>query len=80
MINSDIFKNKIRYLTNEEGQTTDVLIPLTLWEDILKNLDVEMNPLDESKTQLIADFKESLIDAKQGDTFPLEELWEDDEI
>ena len=80
MINSNIFKNKIRYLTNEEGQTTDVLIPLTLWEDILKNLNVEINPLDESKTQLIADFKESLIEAKQGDTFPLEELWEDDEI
>jgi len=68
-------KQQVRYLTNQEGKTTDVLIPLETWETILQALTEESEPID-SKTELIADLKQSLIDAKQGKTYPLEELWE----
>jgi len=68
-------KQQLRYLTNQEGKTTDVLIPLETWETILQALNTESEPID-SKTELIADLKQSLMDAKQGKTYPLEELWE----
>lgn len=74
-INLEHIKQQVRYLTNEQGKTTDVLIPLESWETILQALNAASDPLD-SKNELIADFKQSLIEAKQGNTYPLEELWE----
>lgn len=78
-MNIDILKDKIRYLTNEEGKKTDVLIPLAMWENILQNLPLEIEEENDHKTQLIADLKQSLLDARDGKTYPLEQLWEDDE-
>ena len=75
-MNIDTLKNQIRYLTNQEGKPTDVLIPLTIWESIIEKLNLEITEENDSKAQLIADFKQSLIDAKEGKTYPLEELWE----
>ena len=77
-MNIDTLKDKIRYLTNEEGKTTDVLIPLAVWENILQTLNLETAEESDSKAELIADLKQSLLDAQTGKTFPLEELWEDD--
>jgi tRNA/tmRNA/rRNA uracil-C5-methylase (TrmA/RlmC/RlmD family) len=74
-INLEHIKQQVRYLTNEQGKTTDVLIPLETWETILQALNAESGSLD-SKNELIADLKQSLIEAKQGNTYPLEELWE----
>ena len=74
MINTENLKNKIRYLTNEQ-EKTDVLIPFTIWQDIIENLELE----NDSKAQIIADLKQSLIDVAEGNTLPIEELWEDDE-
>lgn len=76
-MNIESIKSQVRYLTNQQGKTTDVLIPLDTWETILQalTLETDLDTID-SKTQLIADFKQSLIDAQQGKTFPLEELWE----
>lgn len=73
-MNLEHIQKQVRYLTNQEGKTTDVLIPLDTWETILQALTAGTHPID-SKAELIADFKQSLIDAKQGKTFPLEELW-----
>jgi len=76
-MNIDIFKDKIRYLTNEEGKKTDVLIPLAIWENILQNLPVEIEEENDHKTQLIGDLKQSLLHAREGKTYPLEKLWND---
>ena len=74
-LNLEQIKQQVRYLTNQQGKTTDILIPLETWETILQVLNSETDLLD-SKRELIADFKQSLLDAKNGKTFPLEELWE----
>jgi len=37
-INLEHIKQQIRYLTNQQGQTTDVLIPLETWERIIQLL------------------------------------------
>jgi tRNA/tmRNA/rRNA uracil-C5-methylase (TrmA/RlmC/RlmD family) len=74
-INLEHIKQQVRYLTNQQGQTTDVLIPLETWERIMQLLTAEHDVID-SKAELIADLKQSLLEAKQGKTFPLEELWE----
>ena len=76
-MNLDSFKNKIRYITNEQGIKTDVLIPLVIWDNILEALNLETSQDTDSKTELIADLKQSLLDAQEGKTFPLEELWQD---
>lgn len=75
-MNIDILKNKVRYLTNEEGKKTDVLIPLGMWENIIQLLSQEITPDSDIKAQLITEFKQSLLDAQEGKTFPLEQLWE----
>ncbi|BAQ60915.1 hypothetical protein GM3708_1321 [Geminocystis sp. NIES-3708] len=62
-MNIDTLKDKIRYLTNEEEKKTDVLIPLAMGENILQNLPLEIEEENDHKTQLIADFKQSLLDA-----------------
>ncbi|MFP4134121.1 MAG: hypothetical protein ACLFTJ_08205 [Halothece sp.] len=74
-MNLEHIKQQVRYLTNQQGKTTDVLIPVETWETILQTLNAQNEPID-SKNELIADLKKSLIDAKQGKTFPVEQLWE----
>lgn len=75
-MNIDILKNKVRYLTNEEGKKTDVLIPFGMWENIIQLLSQEITSNSDIKAQLIAEFKQSLLDGQEGKTFPLEQLWE----
>ncbi len=75
-MNIESLKNKIRYVTNQQGIKTDVLIPLALWENILQAFNSEIIQDQDSKIQLIVDLKQSLLEAQEGKTFPLEELWE----
>jgi hypothetical protein len=49
-------------------------------ENILHNLPLEIEENNDHKTQLIADFKQSLLDARDSKTYPLEELWVDEEL
>ena len=79
-MNIETLKNQIRYLSNQEGKTTDVLIPLPIWESIIEKLNLLPTEENDSKAQLIADLKQSLLDARDGKTYPLEELWEDNEL
>lgn len=76
VMNIDLLTNKIRYVTDEEGQKTDVLIPLRMWENILQVLNTQITEENENKAELIADLKQSLLDAQKGKTYPLEELWQ----
>jgi len=74
-MNLEQIKQQVRYLTNQQGKTTDVLVPLETWNTILQAL-TEENDETDSKNELVADLKQSLLDAQKGNTFPLEELWE----
>jgi len=74
-MNLEDIKEQVRYLTNQQGKTTNVLVPLETWNTILQAL-TEENDETDSKNELIADLKQSLLDAQKGNTFPLEELWE----
>ncbi len=38
MMNIQQIKDHIRYITNQKGEKTDVLIPLYLWETIIVQL------------------------------------------
>ncbi len=74
--------HQVRYITNEAGEATDVLIPLSLWEKMLSQLqDSEsgLAALDEYEPHhnLLADLKASLQEAKLGQTLPVSELWDD---
>jgi len=56
-----IIKNLIRYVTNTEGKTTDVLVPIELWQQIINSLNPNnssgLAAIDEQepKTQILAD-------------------------
>ncbi|MCF4968258.1 hypothetical protein [Nostoc sp. CMAA1605] len=75
--------SQIRYVTNAEGKTTDVIIPIELWQQIM--ISVNSVPISglavideqEPKTQILADLQESLRQATAGETFPVSELWKD---
>ncbi len=69
-------KDHIRYITNEKGEKTDVLIPLDLWETIIVQL-FETEEIEDSREEILNDLKQSLLDGKKGKNFPLEELWQE---
>ena len=73
----------IRYVTNVEGKTTDVLIPLEIWQQLVNALNTgSISGLawideQEPKEQILADLQESVRLAAAGQTFPVSQLWED---
>ena len=69
-------KDHIRYVTNEKGEKTDVLIPLELWKTIVIQLS-ENEEIEDSREEILKDLKQSLLDGKNDRTFPLEELWQE---
>jgi hypothetical protein len=73
-MNINKINQKIRYLTNESGEKTDVLVPLEIWQNILNFL--PKNEIEDSKELILNDLKQALLDGKEGKTFPIEELWE----
>jgi hypothetical protein len=71
----------VQYVTNAHGETTGVLVPLKVWEDLLNSWQAfadELGQVDEAEPneQIIADLKESLRQVKAGKTFPISELWD----
>ncbi len=76
MMNINQIKDNIRYVTNEEGEKTDVLIPLDLWETIVLQL-TNKEEIEDSREEILNDLKQSILDGKKGKTFPLEELWQE---
>jgi hypothetical protein len=71
----------VQYVTNAQGKTISVLVPLEVWEEILKSwqaLADELEKVDEAEPneQILADLKDSLRQVKAGQTFPISELWD----
>ena len=61
----------VRYVTNADGQTTDVLVPLSVWEALLENNTLE----DPDPETIAASLHRGLEDINAGRTKPLAELW-----
>ncbi len=76
-------ENLIRYVTNADGKTTDVLIPVELWQQLISSINSDsisgLAWIDEQepKAQILADLQESVRQATAGQTFPISQLWED---
>jgi hypothetical protein len=76
-------ESQIRYVTNVNGETTDVLVPLELWQQLISSINSDnvsgLAWIDEQepKAQILADFQESVRQAAVGQTFPVSELWDD---
>jgi hypothetical protein len=79
--------NRIRYVTNVEGKTIDVILPVELWQQIINsiNIDIAIDNVSglalvdeqEPKEQILADLQESIRLATIGQTIPVSQLWED---
>ncbi len=73
----------IRYVTNCEGKTTDVIVPVELWQQIINSINIDsisgLSLVDEQepKGQILADLQESVRLAAAGQTFPVSQLWEE---
>ena len=80
MTNEEVRK-LVQYVTNAQGETTGVLVPLNVWEDLLRSLQAfadELEQVDEAEPneQILADLKDSLRQVKAGQTFSVSELWD----
>lgn len=77
----DQIKNLIRYVTNAEGKTTDVIVPIELWQQLINSVDADSGLAwideQEPKAQILADLQESLQQVAIGQTFPVSQLWQD---
>lgn len=77
-------EENIRYLTDADGNKTDVIVPVELWEKVLEALQISsgLDPIDEQepKSQILADFQKALQEAQSGQTLPISELWQDIEM
>ena len=76
-------ENQIRYVTNADGETTDVLVPVGLWRQLISSINSDhvsgLAWIDEQepKAQILADLQESVRQAAAGQTLPISELWDD---
>ena len=74
-------ESQIRYVTNVNGETTDVLVPVELWQQLISSINSDnvsgLAWIDEQepKAQILADLQESVRQAA-GQTFPVSELWD----
>lgn len=80
-VNSSL-ENQVRYVTNAAGETTDVVIPLSLWLQLISALQDPASGLawideHEPNAQILADLRASLKQAATGQTFPVSQLWDD---
>jgi hypothetical protein len=83
MIKNAEFSSQIRYVTNVDGETTDVLVPIEIWQQLMSSVNSDnvsgLAWIDEQepKAQILADLQESVRQAAVGQTFPVSELWDD---
>lgn len=75
----------VQYVTNTNGETTGVLVPLKVWENLLQswqNLADQLEQIDEAepKEKILQDLKDSLRQIKAGQTFPISELWDEIDV
>jgi hypothetical protein len=74
-------ENLIRYVINPDGKTTDVIVPVELWQQLINSVDTDSGLAwideQEPKAQILADLQESLRQAATEQTFPVSQLWQD---
>jgi hypothetical protein len=80
MVNSSP-ENRVRYVTNAAGETTDVLVPFDLWQQLMNALQDPASGLawvdeHEPNAQILADLQDSLKQAAAGQTLPVSQLWD----
>jgi len=80
-VTSGKIRELVQYVTNAQGEPTGVLVPLDVWEDLLKSWQAfadELGQVDEAepKEQILADLKDALRQVKAGQTLPIAELWD----
>jgi len=65
-------ENQVRYVTNVDGKTTDVLVPLELWQQLINSINSDhisgLAWIDEQepKAQILADLQESIAQVAAG--------------
>jgi hypothetical protein len=77
----------IKYVTNSQGEKTEVIIPIELWNSLLQTIAPNviyptasgLSPIDENepKAQILADLQESIRAARAGETYPISQLWDE---
>jgi hypothetical protein len=75
----------VKYISNAQGEKTEVIIPIEIWNSLLQKITpIEpystlsgLSPVDENepKTQILADLQESIRAARAGETYPISQLW-----
>jgi hypothetical protein len=75
--------NLVCHITNADGETTDVIVPIELWQQLVSSVNSDSDSglawIDEyqPKSQILADLQEAIQQAALGQTFPISELWDD---
>ncbi|MBD2676987.1 hypothetical protein H6H03_04565 [Nostoc paludosum FACHB-159] len=75
-------ENQIRYVINADGETTDVLIPIELWQQLISSINSDnasgLAWIDEQepKAQILADLQESVQQPAAGQTSPVSDFWD----
>lgn len=77
----------IKYITNAQGEKTEVIIPIELWNRLMQSIDLSevystvsgLSPVDEDepKSQILADLQASIRAARSGEVYPVSQLWDD---
>jgi hypothetical protein len=80
-------ENTVKYITNSQGEKTEVIIPIELWNSLLQTMiPNEIYPTasglslideDEPKAQILADLQESIRAARAGETYPISQIWDE---
>lgn len=73
-------QNQIKYVTNAAGEKTEAIVPVEIWETLIKLLQAIESGLDtidenEPKAEILANLQESIRQARAGQTYPICELW-----
>lgn len=81
-MNLSQIQNQIKYVTNAAGEKTEVIVPVEIWETLIKFLQPVESGLDtidenEPKARILDDLQESIRQARAGQTYPISELWDD---
>ena len=73
-------EDSVRYLTNDGGERTEVIVPVDIWYQLIRSIQLPsgLDPIDEQEpnSQILADLKTALQEVKEGKTFPISELWD----
>ena len=76
----------VKYITNAQGEKTEAIVPIELWNSLLEIIPNEIYPTvsglspideDEPKAQILADLQASIRAARAGETYPISQLWDD---